>query len=712
MIYDCFTFFNELDLTELRLNIMSEIADKFVIVEGNKTHTGKDKPFIFEENKGRFSQFLDKIIYIKVDDFPSLNGSQVDTFGNKWLYENYQRDAIMRGLRDCKPDDVIIISDCDEIPNPKVVKKYKNGICSLIMWTFYYNMNTLNSTCPFSKGSKICRYSDLIDPKQNIGNIEFAEYSKYGLPTYLRFCKCKKLKNGGWHFSYLGDVKTIINKRQSIVEQQFNTQDNLSEEKIQEAISAGEDILGRGFKFVNIKPEDILPPLIIQNTEKYGKFINQNKISTLKQWKINYILSKLVSKSYENNDKNNRIIYKIAGIKIKIKPKRFDINAKDKEDFLDYILNNQLDTSNFVKDIDEKYIFKDGTPKLISFYLPQYHAIPENDKWFVKGFTEWFNVTKAVPQYTGHWQPHLPIDVGFYNLNNLDIMKRQIELAKKYGISGFCFYYYWFNGQKLLEKPIEEFLNNKAINMPFCLFWDSNHWTKTWNGGNDNEIMYAQKIEDKTAENFMNDFLKYAHDERYIKIDNKPVFIISSPSAFDKNKFCKFINEIRTIAKSAGFEDLYLMSVRGNIQTEDVKILNLDAMLEFFPCGIDDLVSVKNTKIINKKFNGQIYDMEKFINSKKYIYPAYCKVFKSCFPNWDNTARKCYRKGRIYQSKPELYKIWLKDIIKWTKENHNKNEQFVFINAWNEWAEGAHLEPDQKYGYAFLKATKEALEES
>ena len=712
MIYDCFTFFNELDLTEIRLNIMDSVADKFVIVEGNKTHTGNDKDFIFEQNKEKFSKFLEKIIYIKVNDFPSLNDSNSDSYGNKWLYENYQRDAIMRGLTDCKPGDIIIISDCDEIPNPKIIKKYKNGICSLLQWTFYYSLNTLNSTYPYSKGAKICRFSDLRNPKQDIGNIEYAQYSKYGMPTYLRFCKGEKIKNGGWHFSYLGDAETIAAKRKSIVEQQFNTNENTTIEKIKESISKGEDILGRGIKFTNIKPKDILPDYIKNNINKYERYINYNNTESFRTWKIKYLSSKIYSKSYENNDKNNRAIYKIAGIKIKVKPKRQAITQQDKDDYIEYVLNKQLDSSDFIDDITEYHEFNEKDTKLISFYLPQFHAIPENDKWFVKGFTEWFNVAKTVPQYTNHWQPHLPIDVGFYNLETMDVMKRQIELAKKYGISGFCFYYYWFNGQKLLEKPIEAFLKDKSIDMPFCLFWDSNHWTKTWNGGKDNEIMYSQKIEENTAKCFMDDFLKYAHDERYIKIDNKPVFIISTPNTFEEEKFKKFINEIRNIAKTEGFKDLYLMSLRGNVSEEEIQKLCLDAMLEFFPCGIDDLVSLKQTKIINKKFNGHVYDVEKFINSKKYLYKSRCKIFKSCFTNWDNTARKCYRKGRIYQSNPQWYKIWLKDIIKWTKENHNENEQFVFINAWNEWAEGAHLEPDQKYGYAFLKATKEALEES
>lgn len=712
MIYDCFTFFNELDLLELRLNVLYNYVDKFVIAEANKTHTGKDKDFIFEKNKTRFNKFLDKIIYIKVDDFPSLENSQSDKYGNKWLYENYQRDAIMRGLTECKPNDVIIISDCDEIPNPIAIRNYKSGICILRQWAFYYNLNTLNKYHPYTKGAKICRYSDLIDPKQNLGDIEFCKFSKYGLPTYLRFCKGTKIKNGGWHFSYFGSLDNIILKRQNIVEQQFNNSQNMSVEYMKKLIDNGEDILERGIKFINVNPKDILPKYVIQNSDKYTQYINNTNLKSLFVWKMLYLFSKIYSVTYKNNDINQKI-FKILGIKIKIINKRKKISPEDKEKFLDYILNQQLDYSNFVEEISEQHKFNNNDVKLISFYLPQYHAIPENDKWFVKGFTEWFNVTKSVPQYLNHWQPHLPIDMGFYTLDcKNDVMEKQISLAKKYGIGGFCFYYYWFNGQKLLEKPIEYFLNNKSLDMPFCLFWDSDHWTKTWNGGSDTEIMYEQKIEDDTAQRFMQDFIKYAHDERYIKINNCPVFVISTPKTFPKDKFSEFIKQIRAIAKQEGFADLYLMSLRGNVSNEEIKTYNFDAMLEFFPCGIDDLIQVTPEKIINPKFSGAVYNVEKFIKNKKYLYNAPCKIFKSCFPNWDNTARKCYKKARIFPTTPAQYKQWLKDIIGWTKQNHSESEQFVFINAWNEWAEGAHLEPDRKYGYAFLQATKEALEEN
>ena len=423
------------------------------------------------------------------------------------------------------------------------------------------------------------------------------------------------------------------------------------------------------------------------------------------------IADKIFSIKYENNDRRNRKIITILGIKLKIKPQNVKISYKDKDEYIDYVLNNQLDKSCFVPESNTLVNNQTGV-KLIAYYLPQYHQIPENDEWFGKGFVEWYNTSKTVPQFKNHWQPHLPIDVGFYNLETLDVMKRQIELAKKYGIGGFCYYYYWFNGQKLLETPIEKYLQEKSLEMPFCLFWDSSHWTQTWNGGTDKDIMYEQKIENDTAERFMQDFLKYAKDERYIKIDGKPILIISSPNTFKKEELKEFIEKIRCISKKELSNDLYLMTLRGNISDENFDYFNFNSILEFFPLGIDDLVNRKPEKIMNPLFTGSCFDMDDFIQNKKYLYEPKHHTFKSCFPNWDNTARKCYRKARVYLSSPQNYKKWLSDIISWTKSNHTKNEQIVFINAWNEWAEGAHLEPDQKYGYAFLQATKEALEEN
>lgn len=421
--------------------------------------------------------------------------------------------------------------------------------------------------------------------------------------------------------------------------------------------------------------------------------------------------------SYKQEFKNYKIhtIVRFFGIKFSFYR---NLKSPNSNKFINYILNHQKDRSNFVQITKEPYKRKENDPKLVAFYLPQFHSFPENDRWFGRGFSEWSNSSKALPQYIGHYQPHLPIDLGFYNLETTDTIKRQIELAKMYGIYGFSFYYYWFSGHKVMEKPIEMFLADKSLDMPFFMFWANEPWTKLWGDGEQNEILFEHEINDGDDVKFMNDILPYMKDERYIKIDNKPLLVIYNPERYELKKLTNFIDGIRQIAKENGFSDLCIMMPR-KTQFPKEKMQStldkykLDAIVEFLPHNIGrQEYKPKFEKIANKNFLGEIYDVEDYVKNKKYIYKTDCKVFKGLYPNWDNTARKCYTGSWIFHSTPKLYKTWLKDIINWTKENNKKDEQFIFINAWNEWAEGAHLEPDQKYGYAYLQATKEAVKES
>lgn len=382
---------------------------------------------------------------------------------------------------------------------------------------------------------------------------------------------------------------------------------------------------------------------------------------------------------------------------------------KKLNDYVNYIITNNNINNNFIDIIKIYKNVEKYDTKLIAFYLPQYHSIPLNDKYHGKGFTDWYNVTRSIPQWAGHHQPQLPIDMGFYDLTDITILKRQVELAKMYGIYGFCFHYYWFSGEKLLEKPINNLLSNKDINMPFCICWANENWSTQWDGGN-RQIIMKQELLNDDADKFINDILPLIKDSRYITINGKPVIIIYRPDLFDKKIFVDFISKLRLKAKSNGFEDLYIITAKFTFN-DKLSEWNLDAMVEFPPHRMLNLKNDENilNKYINPNFVGLIYDMKDYIFNKKYLYKSDDEIFKAVFPAWDNSARKAYSGALVFKMTPELYKQWLQECIEWTKQNHSKDKQFVFINAWNEWAEGAHLEPDQKYGYAYLQATLNAI---
>lgn len=423
----------------------------------------------------------------------------------------------------------------------------------------------------------------------------------------------------------------------------------------------------------------------------------------------------------EKNLIREKIVLHFFNIKITLsskKNKRIKINKKDKEQYIQYVLNQQLDKSHFVPFEEYDCCNDKNSTKIIAMYLPQFHDFPENIQWFGRGFTEWSNTSKTVPQYAGHYQPHIPIDVGYYSLSNTDVYKRQIELAKKYGIYGFCFYYYWYSGAKIMEKPIQAILNDKSLDFPFFLFWANEDWTRLWGGDGSTEILHKQEILEGDTQKFMNDILPYMKDDRYIKILNKPLLIIYDPQKYPHEVYIEFVKQIRNIAKDNGFEDLYILTTSWRVQQSEmnekdyVKKYMLDGIFEFYPQGMHLICEQKPEKIINPQFRGTCFDISKYIKNKTYLYEYSANLFKGCCPNWDNTPRKCYSHTFVYQNTPADYKSWLKGIINWTQKNKRKEEQFVFVNAWNEWAEGAHLEPDQKYGYAYLQATKEALEET
>lgn len=418
----------------------------------------------------------------------------------------------------------------------------------------------------------------------------------------------------------------------------------------------------------------------------------------------------LLNNKYINYVKNNIVNY-INSLKYNI----FNTNNKLKLQYLDWLLNTNYQTSkNFVPETDKKINYELIKTKLIAFYLPQYYANQTNNENFGKGFMEWYNTTKTIPQYTGHYQPHLPIDVGFYDLTHDDIMYRQIELAKKYGVYGFCFYYYWFSGDRLLDKPVDNFLNNKELNIPFCLFWANETWSHLWDNGDYRNIIKKQELRDDDDDKFVQDIIKYFNDSRYIKIKNKPLLIIYKSQIFETKRFKRFLGNLRTKIKNFGFEGIHLMITDSGAKEIDMNEFGFDSIVEFSHRNITINaipLDMKN-RFVNPNFKGQIFDINKALKKKKHLICKYKNLYRCVCAGWDNSARKAYSGAEIFHMTPKDFKVWLKDTIEWTQKNHSREEQIVFIDSWNEWAEGAHLEPDQHYGYAYLQSTKEALEET
>ena len=385
-------------------------------------------------------------------------------------------------------------------------------------------------------------------------------------------------------------------------------------------------------------------------------------------------------------------------------------NTPQSQEYINHLHRMMTDKSQFVDKMEYNPDFGNINTKLIAFYLPQFHLFKENEQWHGRGFTEWTNVTKAIPHFTGHIQPQLPIDVGFYDLSNIDVMARQAELAKQYGVHGFCFHYYWFSGKKLMEKPIYNWLNHPEIDFPFCLCWANENWSRLWDGGN-KEVLMKQELLDGDDKKFADDIIPFFQDKRYIKIDGKPLFVVYRPKLFEQERFNKFIDILKSECKKVGIPDIYVLVSNSFGFNEAPSQWSANGIVEFPPHSMNYIWANKEFIFSNSKIT--VVDAIDYIKNKKYMYETEHNVFKTVFPSWDNTARKAYTGATCFFGEtPQLYRQWLSDCIQWTRENHPKNEQIVFVNAWNEWAEGAHLEPDHYYGYAYLEETKNALLDS
>lgn len=350
---------------------------------------------------------------------------------------------------------------------------------------------------------------------------------------------------------------------------------------------------------------------------------------------------------------------------------------------------------------------KNQSIKLIAFYLPQFHPIPENDLWWGEGFTEWSNVRKAEPNFEGHYQPRCPGELGYYDLRDIRIQKQQIELAKKFGIYGFCYYYYWFSGKRLLERPLDQFLENKELDFPFCICWANENWTRRWDGL-ENEILISQEYTIEDDQKFIRDVAPILQDRRYIRINGKPLLIVYRASLLPAA--AQTIETWRNECMKLGIGEIYLAAVQ-SFDIKDPRPYAFDAAIEFPPFHCPPIhIDQSSLSILNPEFRGIIKDYRVTAALKMLEPPPDYLKFRTIIPSWDNTARK-QNNGHIFiNSTPATYKKWLKEAIKYTKTYLPADQQYIFLNAWNEWAEGAYLEPDKRYRRSYLQATKEAIE--
>jgi len=341
-----------------------------------------------------------------------------------------------------------------------------------------------------------------------------------------------------------------------------------------------------------------------------------------------------------------------------------------------------------------------SSPRLIAFYLTQYHPIPENDIWWGKGFTEWTNVTKAVPLYDGHYQPQLPADFGFYDLRVRATRHDQIRMAKAYGIDGFCYHYYWFSGTRLLNEPLDDMLIDPASDMPFCLCWANENWTRRWDAA-EHEILIAQRYLPEDDIDFIRSLQPFFADPRYIRIDGKPFLIVYRPQHLPDAK--KTAAAWREYCRGTGIGEIHLCAAltHGN---EDYVQFGFDSGVEFPPHNAK-CPNVAHHVPFNAPFRGFAIDFADIAATYLARSYSHANVFRGVFPAWDNTARTSDRATLVLGSSPQNYEYWLSEAIARTRADFPGQDRFVFINAWNEWAEGCHLEPDRRHGHAFLAAT-------
>jgi glycosyltransferase involved in cell wall biosynthesis len=433
---------------------------------------------------------------------------------------------------------------------------------------------------------------------------------------------------------------------------------------------------------------------------------------------IKNILIKLAKKKNEKLEKNCQELssikssktWKLLNIYLEARARILSVKNFNYRCYPSLRLRNK-----FLRFLDKEK--NDKEVKAIAFYLPQFHPIPENDMWWGKGFTEWTNVRKAKPLFSGHYQPHVPTaELGYYDLRDSEIREKQAQMAKEYGIYGFCYYYYWFNGKKLLETPLQEVIKSGMPEFPFCVCWANENWTRRWDG-REKEVLISQKHSDEDDSNFIRELMPILKDHRYIRIDGRPLLIVYRTELLPNVK--KTAEIWREAARAAGIGELHLARVESFESGMDPKNIGFDSAIEFAPDwkNMGDPINhdrwSKFSKLVKdfpEESGVNIFDYEEMVRRMtRKKTPSY-ELFRGVFPSWDNYARRGDSATIFAGSDPEIFEYFLRKQIQYTVKYRKESERLIFLNAWNEWGEGCHLEPDQQYGKGFLEICEKYIQ--
>jgi lipopolysaccharide biosynthesis protein len=345
----------------------------------------------------------------------------------------------------------------------------------------------------------------------------------------------------------------------------------------------------------------------------------------------------------------------------------------------------------------------------VAFYLPQFHPIPENDEWWGPGFTEWINVARGDPLFRGHYQPHVPGDLGFYDLRLPETRQAQAELAGRHGIDAFCYFHYWFQGRRLLERPFNEVLHSGEPDFPFCLCWANESWTRAWDGKS-SEVLIEQTYSSEDDLAHIRALAEAFADPRYLRIDGRPVFLVYR--AFQHPRPREFADAWRAEAQRLGIGELYLCAVNGGRdQVRGAEEFGMDAAVAFAPFyGLehtrrDGVAARASRKLRPNSVDAQhrIYDYATVLQDNLARPLPSSKIFPGVSPGFDNSPRRPSGATIITGSTPELYEQWVRAEVR-RFEPYSAQENLVFVNAWNEWAEGNHLEPSRRWKHEYLEA--------